>query len=150
MTTSRSRRALRLATLASVAALAAACAEVPASTHGFAQMVLHDGGTRVAVTLSDTDRRAIRDYYAARAVPARGRHGHNPHGTAQALPPGIRKQIARGKGLPPGLDRQPLPADLERHLSPLPDGYVRLRIGTDVVLFDTRGQVVLDLVRDLG
>lgn len=152
MNTNRLRRAARLATLASLALLAPACAEYPVSPHTFAQLNLHEGGTRVAVTFSDADRRAIHDYYAALAAPARhGRgHGHNPHGAAEALPPGIRKQIARGKGLPPGLRHDPLPAELERRLEPLPDGYVRLRVGTDVVLFDTRGRVVLDLLRDLG
>jgi hypothetical protein len=143
------RGACRLA-LAAVAALSAACAGYSLSPDSFAQVTLHEGSTRIAVTFSDADRRAIHDYYAALAVPARGGHGHNPHGGPQALPPGIRKQIARGKGLPPGLNREPLPVALERRLAPLPDGYVRVLLGTDVVLFDTRGRVVVDLLRDLG
>jgi hypothetical protein len=79
-----------------------------------------------------------------------GKHGHNPHGDFEALPPGLQKQVRRNGHLPPGLARQRLPDDLERRLSPLPDGYVRVRIGTDIVLMDARTEIVLDLIRDLG
>jgi len=143
-------RILPLAALAVSAALASGCAEYPVAPGGFAQVMLHDGPTRVTVTFSDADRRAIRDYYAALAVPPRHGRGHNPHGAPDALPPGIRKQVAQGKGLPPGIARKRLPTDLERRLAPLPDGYVRLRVGTDVVLFDARAEVVVDLLRDLS
>jgi hypothetical protein len=138
-------RALPLA----LAGLLGGCAGYPAMDHGFAQVAVHDAGTHLAVVFSDGDRRAIRDYYAALPRPARARHGHNPHDPG-ALPPGIAKQVARGKGLPPGIAKQRLPGALERRLSPLPDGYLRVRIGADVVLMDARTQVVLDLVRDIG
>jgi len=133
-----------------LAALVGGCAYNPAGFEPhFAQLAVRDGGTQLAVTFSDGDRRAIRDYYAALARPSRGKRGHNPH-DAGALPPGIRKQIAQGKGLPPGLAKQRLPDALERRLSPLPDGYVRVRIGADIVLLNARTQVVLDLMQDIG
>ncbi|MFQ5508454.1 MAG: hypothetical protein ACE5FN_03860 [Leptospirillia bacterium] len=129
------------------------CAELDhALAPHFGEVVVRNGDSHITIAFSDGDRRAIHDYYAARheASAKRGRgHGHNPHGDLSELPPGIRKQIARGKGLPPGLARQHLPTTLEDRLSPLPDGYVRLVLGTDVVIFDTRAEVVLDLMTDI-
>ncbi|MBC9251526.1 hypothetical protein A9179_14740 [Pseudomonas alcaligenes] len=53
-------------------------------------------------------------------------------GPAQSLPPGIRKNLARGKPLPPGIAKR---FD-NRLLGQLPhyDGYEWQQVGTDVVL----------------
>lgn len=53
-------------------------------------------------------------------------------GPAQSLPPGIRKNLARGKPLPPGIAKR---FD-NRLLGKLPhyDGYEWRQVGTDVVL----------------
>lgn len=53
-------------------------------------------------------------------------------GPAQSLPPGIRKNLARGKPLPPGIAKR---FD-SRLLGKLPryDGYEWRQVGTDVVL----------------
>jgi hypothetical protein len=57
--------------------------------------------------------------------------------------------MQRHQGLPPGVAWEYLPADVERRLSRLPDGYVRIVIGTDVAILHTRTRVVLDVVEDL-
>lgn len=73
------------------------------------------------------------------------------------LPPGLKKK----RHLPPGLakrDRmpedvhyEPLPRELEARLSPLPDkNFVRVRVGRDLVLFNTKTRVVFDIQRDLA
>lgn len=41
-----------------------------------------------------------------------------------------------------------LPADVERRLSRLPDGYARVVIGTDVAILHTRRRVVLDVIEN--
>jgi len=140
------------AALGCAAALAVAgCATEPGAFDGaFAALTVHDENTRVALVFSDADRQAIRAYFAPAAKGRHGKHGHNPHGDFQALPPGLQKQVRRNGHLPPGLARQRLPDDLERRLSPLPDGYVRVRVGTDIVLMDARTEIVLDLIRELG
>lgn len=53
-------------------------------------------------------------------------------GPAQSLPPGIRKNLARGKPLPPGIAKR---FD-NRLLGQLPryEGYEWQQVGTDVVL----------------
>src|SRR5581483_4302657 len=96
---------------------------------------------RVAVSLNEHDRAVIEEYYA---------HGR------RSLPPGLAKRrgglppgIAKRDKLPPGLDREPLPAELERRLTPLPGGYVRVRVGADIVLLEERTHVVVDAIYDV-
>ncbi len=99
---------------------------------------------RVEVVFGDDERRRIRDYYAS--------DKGLPPGLAkkQKLPPGLARQVERDGRLPPGLEGRPLPGELERQLSPLPDGYARLRVGLDVVLMDTDTRVIVDVVKDIG
>jgi len=94
----------------------------------------------VDLAFSNRDRRLIYDYYHPRR--------RLPPGLArkERLPPGLEKQLVRRGTLPPGLSGQYLPYELERHLSPLPQGYLRLRIGGDVVLFNQKTRVILDLM----
>lgn len=110
-------------------------------TSGRATVAGRDG--YVDVAFSDQDRGYIHDYYrSARNLPpglAKKKH----------LPPGLQKQLVRRGTLPPGLSGQRLPYELERRLSPLPDGYLRLRIGGDVVLFNEKTRVIFDLVQIL-
>ena len=54
----------------------------------------------VVVVFRDSDRITFHDYFVAHKI------------AAQALPPGIAKNVARGKPLPPGIAKRALPADL--------------------------------------
>jgi len=136
-----------------LAVVSGGCAAASASLdRAYAEVTGDHGRTGVAVAFSDGDRQAIRAYFAARSEGRAGMshgQGHNPHGDFEDLPPGLQNQVRKNGTLPPGLARHPLPADLEDRLSPLPDGYVRVRIGTDVVLLDARTEIVLDLIDDL-
>ena len=64
----------------------------------------------------------------------------------QELPPGLQKQIKKHGELPPGLAGKGLPDTLERTLSRLPEGFVRIKIGGDVVLINEKTRVVFDVV----
>ncbi|WP_297528132.1 hypothetical protein [Thiohalobacter sp.] len=130
----------RLLPMLALAALVSACIQRPVIHE--ADMVVGDRHNRVEIRFSDRDRVLIRDYYRR----------HLPPGLAKKsrLPPGLRKQLYRHGELPPGLQGRGLPAELERRLTRLPDGYVRIRVGTDVVLMDRRTRVVLDIIRDIG
>lgn len=132
---------------ACAAVLAAGCADLqPMVTDAAGSVTLSAPHARVTVAFSSGDRAALLAWNDGHHAKGHG-HGHNPHGDASELPPGIRKQLARGKGLPPGLDRQRLPDTLEQRLSPLPDGYARFRVGTDFVIMDLRANLVVDLLR---
>jgi hypothetical protein len=106
-------------------------------------VVVEDENSRVEVVFSERDRYLIRDYYGRR---------HLPPGLAKrsSLPPGLQKQVERRGQLPPGLRGDRLPDELEAQLSQLPEGYVRLRVGVDVVLMNTRTRVIMDVMKDIG
>jgi hypothetical protein len=102
-------------------------------------------------------------------------HRHGEHegqgkgkGRGNGMPPGLAKRdgdlppgLARSGGLPPGLakhDRlpddvryEPLPRDLDRQLPPLPSkDYVRVIVGTDLLILNKKTRVVLDVSKGLG
>jgi len=104
------------------------------------QVVIKDDETSIDVRIGDRDRTLIRDYYKS----AKHKNGLPP-GLAKRngnLPPGLAK---RDK-LPPGLQGDPLPHDLERQLTRLPASYVRIRVGQDIVLMDGKTRVMVDVV----
>lgn len=102
------------------------------------RVVVRDGNSEIAVSINERDRALITEYYGSK-------NKRLPPGLAKrkgGLPPGLAK---RDK-LPPGLESEPLPVELERRLTRLPDGYVRVRIGHDIVLLDGRTRVIVDVV----
>ncbi|MCL7461299.1 anti-virulence regulator CigR family protein [Pseudomonas sp. NW5] len=71
---------------------------------------------------------------------------HRQHwGSQPALPPGIRKNLQRGKPLPPGIGKW-VGGDLGREL-PQYRGYEWVRAGTDLLLVSTSG-VIDQVLRD--
>lgn len=68
-------------------------------------------------------------------------------GQASALPPGIAKNLARGKPLPPGIAKR---FD-SRLTSQLPhyDGYEWKQVGTDVVLVAIATGIVYEVLRNV-
>lgn len=83
----------------------------------------------VRVVFQDSDRGVFRDYY--RAHP----------GAVKPLPPGIAKNLARGKPLPPGIARTRVPDAVLVRLPWRPPGYTFFLVGDRVVLLDGRGLV---------
>lgn len=122
--------------------LVSGCATLPESTSG--RVEVEKENTQVVVVFNDSDSLLIREYY-------RKHLRRLPPGLAKRdrLPPGLEKQIVRKGTLPPGLAGKPLPEALERKLTPLPGGYIRIRVGGDVVLLDERTRVVMDVIYDV-
>lgn len=122
--------------------LVSGCATLPESTSG--RVEVEKENTQVVVVFNDYDSNLIREYY-------RKHLRRLPPGLAKRdrLPPGLEKQIVRKGTLPPGLAGKPLPEKLERKLTPLPDGYVRIRVGADVVLFEEGTRLVMDVLYDV-
>lgn len=67
------------------------------------------------------------------------------HGGYQSLPPGISKNLQRGKPMPPGIAKKFDP-DMASQLPHYP-GYEWQRAGTDAVLVNTTNQVVQEVMR---
>ncbi len=65
-----------------------------------------------------------------------------------ALPPGIRKNLARGKPLPPGLAKKSVPAAMLAEL-PQHQGYEWQVVGTDMVLVSIATAVITDVLIDV-
>ena len=106
--------------------LSSGCASYVATS---GRVVFTDEKATIDVIFSNRDRQVIYDYY-------RGRKGQ------KKAPPGLAKRDT----LPPGLQGRVLPAVLEAQLTPLPQSYVRVTIGADVVLLNRDTRVVLDVV----
>jgi hypothetical protein len=88
--------------------------------------------TSVTVVFRDGDRATFHEYFVAHNI------------TAQSLPPGIAKNVARGKPLPPGIAKRAVPAELVA-VGPKLDKDVSLSIVGDVVVA-TKGGVVIDIL----
>ncbi|MDT8440785.1 MAG: hypothetical protein RQ723_03885 [Desulfuromonadales bacterium] len=119
------------------------CYSTPLQTSGRA--TVHGDHGSVDIAFSDHDRTLIRNYYG-------GKTGSKkmPPGLAKKgkLPPGIQKQLQVRGHFPPGLQYQSLPADLDRQLTRLPDGYLRVLVGSSFVLFNEQTRVIFDLMQD--
>jgi hypothetical protein len=89
--------------------------------------------------LDDDERRLIRHYF-----------GEHPDavGKVKELPPGIRKKLARGGAMPPGIAKQALPDGLHRQLPPRNGQHYEI-IGTDVILIETATRVIVDVLKDV-
>ncbi|MBD2837748.1 RcnB family protein [Pseudomonas sp. JM0905a] len=68
-------------------------------------------------------------------------------GPAQALPPGIQKNLARGKPLPPGIAKK-LDGRLVNRL-PHYEGYDWVRAGTDLILVAVATGIIYEVLQDV-
>lgn len=129
----------------------AGCKTIPVHIGG--GIVIRDDNLSIAVMFSEHERRLIHNHYRQirKNKYKKNKHKKMPPGLAKRdrLPPGLRKQLRRKGQLPPGLQGRGLPPELVRKLSPAPKGHVRLMIGGNLVLMNTKTRVIVDLVKDL-
>lgn len=94
----------------------------------------------INVQLGEVEIRLVNDWFRA-----------NPSVFADyaALPPGIARNLERGKPLPPGIAKRFLPAGLTTILPAPPDGYGRFMIGNDLVLIELNSGLISDLAEIL-
>lgn len=104
----------------------------------------------VSATFSSQEIQIISRYYHAVALPAPppGRGRGRAH-DASGLPRGIAKNLARGKAVPPGIAKRPLPIELAAHLPPPPEGYERVVVAGKILLIEIATQVVHDVLTDV-
>lgn len=103
------------------------------------RIVLKDDPRVVNASFSKYDRDVIERYYKT--------------SMGKSLPPGLAKRggnlppgLAKRDRLPPGLRIEPLPYELEGKLSVVPEGYIRVRIGSDIVLMEHNSRAVFDVL----
>jgi Ni/Co efflux regulator RcnB len=95
----------------------------------------------ISVEFSDEEVRIIGAWYEEHDSRAGHGGGKSKH---KGLPPGIAKNLARGKPLPPGIAKQRLPDGL----SP-PRGYERIIVDGKVLLVEIATQVIHDILTDI-
>ncbi len=133
---------MRIASLVIVGILASGPAFV-AESHG-AELLGGSFGTEVAFTRHEIQ--VIRDHYDTdRTSKSKGKSRSNQ----KSLPPGIRKNLARGKPLPPGIAKQTLPYELRQALPPVRDGHERIIVDGKILLVEIVTQVVRDVLSDV-
>lgn len=71
-----------------------------------------------------------------------------PMGGYQPLPPGIRKNLARGKPIPKGIARTRLPPSYLDRLPYYP-GYEWVAVGVDLLLVSLAAGVIADVLQDV-
>lgn len=88
-------------------------------------------------TLSVVLQAEIRDFYSARSAAG-----------VESLPPGIRRNLARGKPLPPGIAKKNVPAELRSRVG-IADGYELVEVGLDVFLVEVATSIIHDVLMDV-
>ena len=91
--------------------------------------------SNVVAIFRDSDRSTFRDYFRTHRI------------AATALPPGIAKNVARGKPLPPGIAKRAVPPALLA-LGPKVGPDITFTIAGDVVVA-MRSGVVVDILREV-
>src|SRR5690242_1893055 len=117
----------RLSIAIGALALFGVCAEAQGRGRGKGK-----GEANVTVIFTDAHRGRVQEYFVAHPL------GVKP------LPPGIAKNIARGKPLPPGIAKRAVPREVLM-LLPRPEPDVAFVVVGDMVLAERKG-VVLDVM----
>jgi hypothetical protein len=122
------------------------CASFPQINSGIFEV--ESDNVQVKVAFNDNDRQLIHDYYRNKKM----KHKRLPPGLAKKgkLPRGLQKQLKRNGKLPPGLAKRSLPYELEEQLSIIPRGYVRLKVGGDIILMNEKTEFVVDIIHNIG
>jgi hypothetical protein len=106
------------------------------------------GEVGVSVVFSDKEISSIRAYYRDNSADYSSQSKNKGKGR-KSLPPGIAKNLQRGKPLPPGIAKQVLPSGLIGLLPPPPHGFERVAIDGKVLLVEIATQVIHDVLEDL-
>jgi hypothetical protein len=101
---------------------------------------------------TDREKRIIEGYLLKHPDLSGGRPGKRPGRNDKAgrkvPPPGIAKNLQRGKPLPPGIAKNDLPSDLSAELPKRP-GYERVIVDARIVLIEVATGIVRDILEDV-
>lgn len=102
------------------------------------------GEIGIDIVFTDDEVSIIRAYYRVQDAPQKGKQKDK-----MGLPPGIVKNLRRGKSLPPGIAKQTLPEGLVDVLPPPPHGFDRVVLSGKVLLVEVATQVIHDVLKDV-
>jgi hypothetical protein len=107
-------------------------------------------GVQIVFTAGDASiiRAYYRDHNAPKISNAKGKSKGGKKG-AKGLPPGIARNLRRGKPLPPGIAKQVLPTGLIALLPPPPHGFERVVLAGKILLVEITTQVIHDVLEDV-
>lgn len=110
----------------------------------YGEVAVREPHYAVRVAFTDHDRRLINEYFEPR-------YRNLPPGQAKKdrLPPGHAWRARPNRPIHDDARWRYLPTELERRLTRLPAEYVRVVIGTDVVIMNVRTRVVVDVLEDI-
>lgn len=100
-----------------------------------------------SAVFSEVERQIIAEYFH--------KHGHSSakkgkgKGKPRGLPPGIAKNLQRGKPLPPGIAKQHFPVGLIDLLPTAPRGFERIVVGGKIILVEVATQIIHDVLIDV-
>ena len=106
------------------------------------------GEVGVQVVFTDGEASIIRAYYRDHDVSHVSIKNGKNNGS-KGLPPGIAKNLRRGKPLPPGIAKQVLPTGLIALLPPPPHGFERVELSGKILLVEVATQVIHDVLEDV-
>lgn len=95
----------------------------------------------VSVTLSAEQTAAVRAWYGQSA-------SGNGRGRGGGLPPGIARNLERGKPLPPGIAKQYLPQNVLVQLPPPGTGFEYIVVAGKLLLVEAATQIVRQILLD--
>lgn len=128
------KTSLLILILSSIIGLAG-CSPYASSVH--VKTGQHSSAAKVNLYFSSSDRALIREYYLR-------------HGRYKKVPPGHYKRrgvpFKRHKPLPRNVYYYTLPRELDRRLGVLPANYIRIRVGDEFAIMDTRTRVIYDMI----
>jgi len=100
-----------------------------------------------SITLSNGQITSVRAYYSN--MPSGNARGRG-RGRNGGLPPGIARNLARGKALPPGIAKGYLPSAIIADLPRLPSGLDYVIVAGKLLLVEAATQVVREILLDLA
>lgn len=135
-----------------IAVVGAGCVLAGCSTYSSAPPVRGTAtvsvGAVASVSLSTEQERLVREHFAGSSAGTDGNGNGRGRGRAGGLPPGIEKNLARGKPLPPGIARQYLPSSLTGRLPVLPSGFDYLVAAGKLLVVEAATQMVREVLLD--
>lgn len=123
-----------------ISLLASGCGLYSSSPPRVQAPVVVDARASVTVSLTSAQAQMVRAYITDSSPRGRGRNG--------GLPPGIAKNLSRGRAIPPGIAKQYLPANLRNQLPVLPNGLDYLVVAGKLLLVEAATQVIRDVLLD--
>jgi len=125
--------------------LLAGCHTVPRATSGSVEVATDNA--RLKLYFTDREKALIHRHYKY-TKKHKKKHKSMPPGLAKKkhLPPGLQKQLVKRGTLPPGLQGRSLPMDLERQMHRLHNDYMRVIVGSDIVLMHKKTRVIFDVM----